>query len=1376
MPLKNKVLLVLLLSCLSQVSFAQKRKKGGIKKQPIKEVKDTYNTWSLGMGLSSLKTSGDLSSYSSGNIEGSTNLGFYIYGNKMFNPIVGLEVKIDYNSLGAAGQGFTGNHAIKGIDENLYGNQVLSMNGNKFGFEINGILNFNNLWKLNSKNWSWSLIAGLGNCYYSTKLYDENKSEILSFNNSSALYFDTGLDVKYRLNRRIDISLRPSINSVYADDFDATISSKNSYESYFSTHLGIVYKFGKEKRHAIWANNEDIGEEKFQVVDTDKDGVIDEVDKEPETPSEAMVYGSGISVDSDMDGVPDYKDKCPFIRGIEINDGCPEDRDGDGVYDFDDVCPDIKGVAENLGCPRENHEEEITNRIFLLAKSIYFKSNSDQIIGDSYTILNEIANIMLQYPNTQFAIDGHSDNTGEASYNLYLSKKRAISVQKYLGEKGVNETRLYAEGFGITQPAYSNKSLDGRKRNRRVEINYIQPDSKRGIEIYEEGINPTESINVIQPNIPINLKDSDGDGVADILDKEPNTPQGALVYGNGVAIDTDKDGISDHLDGCPLIYGTLENNGCSETPNQTGIMTTPEFKIKDSDKDGVMDLLDTDNNTPIGAKVYGNGVAIDTDNDGVIDFYDKCPLKPGPKNSEGCSEDIVLKTNNNQTNINDTDGDGVIDALDKEPNTPVDARVYGNGVSVDTDGDGIPDHSDTCSLKYGAISNKGCPISPDSDGDGVPNEFDKEPNTQFGVKVYGNGVSMDTDNDGTPDHLDACPLKPGSASTAGCPKNAEESEVGPITLADSDNDGVMDQFDDEPNTPKGAKVYGNGVSVDSDNDGIPDYKDECPNTSGTNELNGCAPKEKDSNINLGLGVASNITTSKQSAINMKDSDNDGVMDQFDKEKNTPKGAKVYGNGVSVDSDNDGIPDHKDKCPNISGTKALNGCAPKKNKNLGVVSEGQIAKQAVIEMKDSDNDGVMDQFDKEKNTPKGAKVYGNGVSVDSDNDGIPDHKDKCPNISGTKALSGCAPRKNKNLGVVSEGQIAKQPVIEMKDSDNDGVMDQFDKEKNTPKGAKVYGNGVSVDSDNDGIPDHKDKCPLKSGTVENEGCPKAIKEFDWADDDNDGVVNEFDKEPNTPAEARVYGNGVAVDSDFDNVPDHIDECPFEAGSVENKGCTKIEGAIDANVQDTDKDGVLDLYDEEPNTPYGVKVYSNGVAIDSDKDKVPDYKDKCPRTKGLLENEGCPALKDLDGDGVTDTEDLCPEVPGIATKQGCPEKNFDKSAYIKIESLSQKIKFQKTKNTLTNQTMDILDNILKIMEEYPATKFEIASHTDNKHNEKYSLFLSKRRANAIMKYLIDGGINEDRLTSEGYGDTKPKYSNTLDLATSELNNRIEFNFLE
>lgn len=1294
MSLKQKALLTLVFLSISNVIFSQGTTEKSTKKETPKEIKDSYNTWSLGLGMSSLKTHGDLSSFGGGDLDSYSNLGFYIYGDKMFNPIVGLEVKLDYSGLGAAGRGFTGKQAISGIDETIYSNQILTMDGSKFGFEVNGVLNLSNLWKLDSTKWSWALLAGVGTNYYNTKLYDEAGIEIVSKEDLSSPYVDASIDLKYRLNKRFDIALRPTINLNYSDGFDAANSSKNNYETFFSTNLGIVYKFGKEKRHANWANNEDIGNGKFQVIDTDEDGVIDEVDMEPETPTEAMVYGSGVAVDSDMDGVPDYKDKCPFLKGIEANEGCPEDRDGDGVYDYDDVCPDVIGVAENLGCPRNKSADDITNRIFLLAKSIYFKTNSDQITSESYSILNEIANIMLQYPNTQFMIDGHSDNTGAPSYNLYLSKKRAASVQQYLSTNGVREDRLYAEGYGIDNPTHSNKTSNGRKKNRRVEINYIQPDSEKGLEVYEEGIDPTESLTLIQPNTTGDLQDTDGDGVADIFDQELDTPKGALVYGNGISVDTDKDGLPDYMDECPLEFGSEEKNGCPEISTLIANTNGEAISIQDSDKDGVMDALDVDNETPLGAKVYGNGVAIDTDNDGIIDLIDRCPLISGTLPSGGCPNNYVEEegeedaNNSNKYIVRDTDEDGVMDALDVDNETPIGAKVYGNGVAIDTDSDGIIDLYDNCPLRQGTEDNEGCP-----------------------------------------DDIDF------------------SANDGKINMNDADGDGVIDALDKEPNTPKDARVYGNGVAVDTDGDSIPDYNDTCPMKYGPKETNGCPASQ--------------------------DSDNDGVPNEFDKEPNTPFGVKVYGNGVAMDIDSDGTPDYKDACPLNPGESSKGGC-PDVEENTSVAGSTVV----VAQLKDTDKDGVTDQFDAEPNTPSGAKVYGNGVAVDSDNDGIPDYKDNCPNITGTEELSGCAPEEEKsNVNLATKTVVNNNTpaqTIDMKDSDKDGVMDKFDKDPNTPAGALVYGNGIPIDSDRDGLPDYKDKCPMKPGAVENEGCPKSVKEFDWADDDADGVVNEFDKEPNTPAEARVYGNGVAVDSDYDDVPDHIDECPFEPGSAENKGCPEIKGAVEGNSKDKDKDGVMDLYDEEPDTPYGVKVYSNGVSLDSDKDKVPDYKDRCPKIKGLAENEGCPKQEDLDGDGVTDADDLCPDVPGTAANKGCPNKNFDKSVYLRIEALAQKIKFERTKNTLSNETMDILDDILKIMEEYPATKFEIASHTDDKHNEKYSLFLSKRRANAIMKYIVDGGVEEDRLISEGYGDTEPKFSNSGDLATSELNNRIEFNF--
>ena len=79
-----------------------------------------------------------------------------------------------------------------------------------------------------------------------------------------------------------------------------------------------------------------------------------------------------------------------------------------------------------------------------------------------------------------------------------------------------------------------------------------------------------------------------------------------------------------------------------------------KYDLTDFDNDGVIDLYDTDNNTPKGAIVYGDGTAIDSDNDGIIDLHDKCPLEYA-KTLTGCKKDL------------DSDKDGVIDSKDECP-------------------------------------------------------------------------------------------------------------------------------------------------------------------------------------------------------------------------------------------------------------------------------------------------------------------------------------------------------------------------------------------------------------------------------------------------------------------------------------------------------------------------------------------------------------------------------------------------------------------------------------------------------------------------------------------------------------------------------------
>jgi OOP family OmpA-OmpF porin len=124
--------------------------------------------------------------------------------------------------------------------------------------------------------------------------------------------------------------------------------------------------------------------------------------------------------------------------------------------------------------------------------------------------------------------------------------------------------------------------------------------------------------------------DSDGDGVADGMDKCPGTPAGVAVDTRGCPIDSDGDGVGDYLDKCP------------NTPR--GMAVGADGCPPDFDGDGVPDSADKCPGTPQGEKVDARGCPADADGDGVPDYADKCPGTPaGVKvDGEGCGQKLIV--------------------------------------------------------------------------------------------------------------------------------------------------------------------------------------------------------------------------------------------------------------------------------------------------------------------------------------------------------------------------------------------------------------------------------------------------------------------------------------------------------------------------------------------------------------------------------------------------------------------------------------------------------------------------------------------------------------------------------------------------------------
>ena len=209
-------------------------------------------------------------------------------------------------------------------------------------------------------------------------------------------------------------------------------------------------------------------------LDTDHDGVPDYRDACADTPAEArgMVDENGCPIDSDHDGVADYQDACPNTdpRAIGFVDahGCELDSDGDGVPDYMDECPFVAGISANKGCPEI--KREVRQLLQKAMQGIEFESGKATIKKKSYPLLDQIAQIFIENDNYIIEVQGHTDNTGNADVNKKLSEQRAIAVMQYLVNKGVAAERMTAVGYGHDVPIADNKTAAGRQKNRRVEF------------------------------------------------------------------------------------------------------------------------------------------------------------------------------------------------------------------------------------------------------------------------------------------------------------------------------------------------------------------------------------------------------------------------------------------------------------------------------------------------------------------------------------------------------------------------------------------------------------------------------------------------------------------------------------------------------------------------------------------------------------------------------------------------------------------------------------------------------------------------------------------------------------------------------------------
>jgi OOP family OmpA-OmpF porin len=159
-------------------------------------------------------------------------------------------------------------------------------------------------------------------------------------------------------------------------------------------------------------------------------------------------------------------------------------------------------------------------------------------------------------------------------------------------------------------------------------------------------------------------------------------------------------------------------------------------------------------------------------------------------------------------------------------------------------------------------------------------------------------------------------------------------------------------------------------------------------------------------------------------------------------------------------------------------------------------------------------------------------------------------------------------------------------------------------------------------------------------------------------------------------------------------------------------------------------------------------------------VPDYLDKCPGTPAgvKVDKDGCPL--DTDGDGVPDYLDKCPKTPVGAHVD-------DRGCWV-LEGLY----FDTDKWDIKPAGYPILAEVIKVLKKNPNVQVEIQGHTDSRGTDAHNQKLSENRANAVMNYLVKGGVDASRLAAKGLGESRPAVPNTS-AANMAKNRRVQLN---
>ena len=360
------------------------------------------------------------------------------------------------------------------------------------GGDVSGVISLNSLRfdKPVRKTNLYALVGGGVNSFETT--YSTGLGTVREDTLSAEItpHIKLGLGFAYRISERINIAIEHNAGVLFGnradliDGFDKQGEVKTTFRditNYTSLRVNInLGNSSKKSEPLYWINPldvvlQDISELKerpaLSLEDTDEDGVIDAIDQELDTPPNVPVDTKGRTLDSDRDGVPDFKDKEPFYTP----------RPGE-IVDAEGIVTNPQGGGSGGGVTEERVKELIDEALQNLAITnptsnafaemflpmIHFGASSTSVKYSDYGTLASVSRVMKGNPTVRLVVTGFTDQTGEEARNNQLSYDRAKAVIDHLVQKhGIERGRLILQWKGQEEALVP---LTSSYMNRRVEF------------------------------------------------------------------------------------------------------------------------------------------------------------------------------------------------------------------------------------------------------------------------------------------------------------------------------------------------------------------------------------------------------------------------------------------------------------------------------------------------------------------------------------------------------------------------------------------------------------------------------------------------------------------------------------------------------------------------------------------------------------------------------------------------------------------------------------------------------------------------------------------------------------------------------------------